>query len=188
MEKRFRVATAIAVLFHTIGLCGMLFYDKALLARATPFNLLLMFALLLYTQQRPHKHFIILILVCFATGFTVEMLGTSTGWLFGDYAYGPSLGFSIQEVPLIIGVNWFIIIFSCGTSINMVLTRIVRRITPDDIPKPTLQAMSVIVDGATLAVLFDWLMEPVAVKLDYWKWLGSGDIPLYNYFCWFVVS
>ena len=48
--------------------------------------------------------------------------------------------------------------------------------------------LSIMVDGATLAVLFDWLMEPAAVKLGYWKWLGNGEIPLYNYMCWFVIS
>jgi putative membrane protein len=38
-----------------------------------------------------------------------------------------------------------------------------------------------------VAVLFDWLMEPVAVKLGFWTWL-SLDIPVYNYVCWFIVS
>lgn len=51
-----------------------------------------------------------------------------------------------------------------------------------------IKAMSIIIDGATLAVMFDWLMEPVAVKLGYWQWLGNGEIPFYNYICWFVIS
>ena len=29
-------------------------------------------------------------------------------------------------------------------------------------------------------------MEPVAIQLGYWKW--SGDIPVFNYACWFLVS
>ena len=48
--------------------------------------------------------------------------------------------------------------------------------------------MSLIADGATLAVLFDWLIEPVAVKLGYWQWNGDGSIPLYNYICWVTIS
>lgn len=39
-----------------------------------------------------------------------------------------------------------------------------------------LKALSVIVDGATLAVFMDQVMEPVAVQLGYWKW--NGDILL----------
>jgi len=49
-----------------------------------------------------------------------------------------------------------------------------------------LKTFSVITDGATLAVIFDWLMEPVAIKLGFWKW--QGDIPVYNYVCWFFIS
>ena len=44
-------------------------------------------------------------------------------------------------------------------------------------PKPVLKVLSVVVDGATLAVAFDWLMEPVAVNLGYWTWHGNGEIP-----------
>ena len=50
-----------------------------------------------------------------------------------------------------------------------------------------LKAISVIVDGASIAVFFDWIMEPVAVKLGYWKW-HDGNVPFYNYVCWLMVS
>ena len=58
--------------------------------------------------------------------------------------------------------------------------------TETSTPPMVLKALSVIVDGATLAVFIDWIMEPVAVQLGYWKW--NGDIPVYNYICWFVVA
>jgi putative membrane protein len=38
-----------------------------------------------------------------------------------------------------------------------------------------------------LQFFFDWLMEPVAIKLNYWSWT-SADVPVYNYICWFIVS
>ena len=37
---------------------------------------------------------------------------------------------------------------------------------------------------ALLMVCFDLLMEPAAIKLDYWTWI-SGHIPLQNYLVWF---
>ncbi|MEI9957943.1 MAG: carotenoid biosynthesis protein [Ferruginibacter sp.] len=90
-------------------------------------------------------------------------------------------------MPLIIGVNWFIIIYCCGISINTLLNRAIVKIAIETKTKPmSLKALSVIVDGATLAVFFDWLMEPIAVQLGYWKW--NGAIPFYNYLCWFIVS
>jgi putative membrane protein len=47
---------------------------------------------------------------------------------------------------------------------------------------------AVIIDGALLAMMFDWLMEPVAIKLGYWTWLTDGGIPTKNYWDWFFVS
>jgi putative membrane protein len=38
-----------------------------------------------------------------------------------------------------------------------------------------------------LATLFDWFLEPAAVKLGYWTWL-QGSIPIFNYVCWFIIS
>jgi putative membrane protein len=54
--------------------------------------------------------------------------------------------------------------------------------------RPLLKLLSIVVDGATLAVLFDWLMEPVAIKLGFWSWGGDGSIPYFNYACWFIAS
>jgi putative membrane protein len=31
-------------------------------------------------------------------------------------------------------------------------------------------------------------MEPIAIKLGYWKWGGNGAVPFFNYVCWFLVS
>lgn len=186
---KFQIATAIAVLFHTIGLVGLLWFDKAFFLAATPFNLMLSFALLIWTQQEKKLHFIIFFTACFLVGVTVEIIGINTGFLFGDYTYGDVLGYKFQKVPLLIGINWFIIIYCSGISIHTLLMKAINRVASYTGKTPaTLKALSVIVDGATLAVFFDWLMEPVAVKLGYWVWNGDGSIPLFNYICWFVVS
>jgi putative membrane protein len=36
-------------------------------------------------------------------------------------------------------------------------------------------------------VSYDLLLEPVAIKLDFWNWQG-GAIPLQNYVAWYVIS
>lgn len=187
--NKFEVATAIAVLFHSIGLVGLLCFDQAFFLAATPMNLLLSFALLVWTQTEKNLAFFIFLFTCFAIGVAVEVIGVNTGLLFGDYVYGQVLGPKVKHVPLLIGVNWFIIVYCCGISIHTLLTKAINRVAADTGKTPnTLKALSVIVDGATLAVFFDWLMEPVAVKLGYWTWNGDGSIPMLNYICWFVVS
>ena len=186
---KFEIATAIAVLFHSIGLIGLLFFDKAFFLAATPFNLLLSFVLLIWTQTDKNIAFFLFVAACFIIGIIVEIIGVNTGFLFGDYAYGNVLGPGIKNVPVLIGVNWFLIIYCCGISIHTLLMKAINRIAEDSGKSPmALKALSVIIDGATLAVFFDWLIEPVAVKLGYWVWNGDGVIPMFNYICWFVVS
>ena len=186
---KFDLATAIAVLFHTIGLVGLFFFDKTFSLAATPINLLLSFVLLIWTQADKNKSFFLFLLCCVFTGIAVEMIGINTGLLFGEYAYGRVLGFKVLQVPVLIGINWFIIIYCCGISIHTFLMHAINKIAAETGKNPViLKALSVIADGAILAVLFDWLMEPVAVKLGFWTWKGDGSIPLFNYICWFGIS
>ncbi len=186
---KFDIATGIAVLFHSIGLIGLLFFDRSFFLAATPFNLLLSFALLIWTQTEKNIYFFLFLATCLIVGIVVEVIGVNTGFLFGDYAYGNVLGPEIKNVPVLIGVNWFLIVYCCGISIHTLLMKAINRIAADSGKSPmALKALSVIIDGATLAVFFDWLMEPVAVKLGYWVWQGDGAIPMFNYICWFVIS
>jgi bisanhydrobacterioruberin hydratase len=187
--SKFDIATAIAVLFHAIGLAGLLFFDKAFFLAATPFNLLLSFVLLIWTQTDKNKYFFLFLAACFILGIVVEAIGVNTGVLFGDYIYGDVLGPKVKNVPVLIGVNWFLIVYCCGISIHTLLMKAINRIAADTGKTPmAMKALSVIIDGATMAVFFDWLMEPVAVKLGYWVWNGDGAIPMFNYICWFVIS
>ena len=187
--NKYQVATAIAILFHTIGLTGILFFNRDFFIQTTPFNLLLMFVLLVWTQFERNTWFWIFLAACVVIGISVEIIGVNTGLLFGNYQYGAALGIKLKKVPLLIGVNWFIIMYCCGVAVHTLLMKIINGLPADAAPgSKNLKALSVIVDGATLAVLFDWLMEPVAVKLNYWIWNGNGTIPFYNYVCWFLVS
>ena len=190
MTKKFskdQIATAIALLFHTIGLIGILIFKSEFIIRSTPVNLLLSFVLLLWTQKEKNHFFYLFVALIFLAGFAVEVIGVNTGLLFGNYSYENVLGAKWQQVPVIIGINWVIIIYCCGISVNTLLLSVARSAT-GTIPQPSnmLKTFSVITDGATLAVIFDWLMEPVAIKLGFWKW--QGDIPVYNYVCWFFIS
>lgn len=189
LHGRVRLATAIALLFHIIGIIGILFFDASFFIKTTPLNLLLMFLLILYTQQQLNIPFMLFFFCCFAVGIIVEIIGTHTGYLFGEYSYGNVLGPSIAGVPWIIGINWFIVIYCCGITVQTLLNRLLDKLSTDtEAPRPLLKTLTIVADGATMAVLFDWLMEPVAIKLGYWKWGADGSVPFYNYLCWFAVS
>ncbi len=189
LKNKYQVATAIAVLFHIIGLVGILFFDAPFFISITPLNLLLMFVLILYTQDKINLPFLLFMGVCFVVGFAAEVAGTSTGLLFGQYAYGKTLGSGFKNVPFVIGINWFVIMYCCGATVHLLLEKISAKLTQiTGAPAPAIRFFSIMSDGAMLAVFFDWVMEPAAVKLGYWQWLGTGEIPTYNYLTWFIIS
>ena len=186
-KTKIQIATGITALFHLIGLVGILVFKSDFIIRSTPINLILAFALLIWTQiEKNFAFFLFLIITSFA-GLAVETIGVQTGWLFGNYRYSDILGVRLGKVPVIIGINWTLIVYCCGVSVNSLFQRITRKVADSNLKvSPVLKTLSILSDGATLAVIFDWLMEPVAIKLGYWKW--DTQIPLYNYISWFLVS
>ena len=111
--------------------------------------------------------------VCFALGFWAEFVGVHYGWLFGDYVYGDVLGPKLWGIPLVIGVNWMLVVYAVCSSLDAVAGR-----------WPV--APRAVVAAAAL-VLLDVLIEPVAIELDYWTW-AAGAPPTQNYVGWFGVG
>ena len=188
-KTKVQIATAIAIFFHAIGFVGM-FYNKDFFVQTTPLNLLLMFGLLLYTQAKINWQLVFFFCICFVVGIWVEIIGTSTGMLFGNYSYSKVLGPSFKNVPLIIGINWCIIIYCCGITVHTIFRRLSAKVqaVTGSATSPVFQIFSTVTDAAMLAVLFDWILEPAAIKLGYWQWLDDGEVPAYNYMCWFIIS
>ena len=187
--SKYKVATALAILFHFFGIIGILFWDRELFVRATSLNLLLMFVLLIWTQKERNGNFLFFVFIAIIIGFTAEVIGVNTSLLFGNYIYGKALGVKFLQVPLIIGVNWFVIIYCSGISIHTLLNKLVKGVSVQNQKiSASLKVFSVIIDGAILATMFDWLMEPIAIKLGFWSWGEDGSIPFYNYLCWFIIS
>ena len=186
MKNKIKIASIIAIVFHAIGLAGILFCDKNLFAHTSWINLLLSFILIIYTQEKITSGFIIFFISCFCIGMAAEIAGTSTGLLFGKYHYSHVLGYSIFKVPLIVGVNWFIVLYCAGIAMYMLANNLQKQVTAQS--PAWLKAMAIICDTALLAVFFDWLMEPVAIKLGFWVWHDGGTVPFYNYISWLVVS
>ncbi len=188
MQKQ-HIATFIALLFHVSGSVGILFTPyRDWFIRNTPLNLCLMAILLAWNQQEKWSQFFFFFFIAFLTGMVTEIIGVNTGWLFGNYAYGEVLGPKIMGVPLLIGLNWFVVIYCSAGIMHQVQVWMQRRLEMQGQTLPTrVSAASLLLDGALLAVFFDWVMEPVAMKLGFWQW-HNNEVPVYNYICWFVIS
>ena len=176
----------LALLFHITGVIGILFTPfKDWFIDSTPIVLLAMFILLINTHVKYVKDFSIFFIIAFIIGMSTEIIGVNTGLLFGHYQYGKVLGPSLFGVPLVIGINWCLTVFCSGAlSIKGIeLLRNKLNIKIDGFAS----SFFVIIVGATIATCFDFILEPVAVKLNFWSW-ESGQIPLFNYLCWFIIS
>ncbi len=170
-ENKGSILILVIVIFYTVGTVGMMLPDyREQFLDLSFFNLLLSFTIVLLGRNKRLQHFILFLFLCFLTGMLAEWIGTKTGLLFGNYSYGENLGPKISGVPLVIGINWGILVVASAS--------VVMRLK--------LNFWWSVVASALLMTLFDVLMEPVAIKSDYWTWVG--DIPLYNYVCWFAVS
>lgn len=158
----------ILLLFHVIGL--VLFIRSESASDLTWMNLTLC-GLLVFLAEENCKKNVLTFLIIFSGGFLIELIGTKTGYLFGNYQYGDVLGLKLFDVSVIIGVNWFAIVLASSN--------LVRKVNVPLIFQAFLAAL--------LAVLLDFVIEPIAVKYGFWTW-KNDIIPLYNYVTWFVFA
>ncbi|MBS7566213.1 carotenoid biosynthesis protein [Mucilaginibacter sp. Bleaf8] len=131
-----------------------------------------MLVIVIINHQRLSEKFWLFALLTFLAGFMAEWIGVHTHIIFGNYNYGATLGTKVFDIPLMIGVNWFTLVY--GTGVLLQRSRLKN-------------VFARIITGAVLLVLLDLLIEPVAIKFDYWNWTG-GVIPLKNYRDWFGLS
>lgn len=168
-----KVAVTIIILFHIVGLIGFFIpMVSPLFVKLVPYHLLLMLVIMLYSYGRISVRLAGFLLLIWVTGFCCEYIGVHQGWLFGNYKYGYTLGPKVAGVPLVIGVNWFLLVFSAGALMQR--TKLRKQVTR-------------IVAGAAVLTLLDVLIEPTAVKFNYWYW-ANAVVPLKNYVCWFLLS
>jgi putative membrane protein len=168
-----KAAKIIIVLFHTVGLIGMMLpATQTLFLKIVPFHLLLMLLVIFLSHKYIDERFVGFVVLIYLSGFAAEWIGVHKAWVFGDYVYGKTLGVSVLDIPLTIGINWFLLIYSAGVTMQQLRIK---------------NSWARIILGALALVLLDVLIEPVAVKFDYWHW-ADGIIPLKNYIGWFIVS
>jgi putative membrane protein len=162
----------ILIIFHAVGLIGMNISSyRADVLSLSSMNLYISFFAVILARNHHFSKFILFVLLSFCLGMIYEIIGVKTGYLFGDYYYGANLGSKFMGVPFVIGCNWAILSISSGNLIHKLKTSIYLK---------TLLA-------SLLMVLLDFMIEPIAMELDYWQW-KNGEIPVYNYICWFVLS
>ncbi len=185
INPRVPKSTEILLWVYGVGLAGMLVpFSRGLFTAITPLNLL--FALFwLFWGKWPARQVIIAGSVITVISFLIEAAGVNTGKIFGVYTYGNTLGPKMLNTPLIIGINWFLLIY-CTNIISRQLWNWINGL--DDGGRSGLKrSLFIVVTGSMLMVFYDLLLEPAAVRLDMWSW-ECGIIPLRNFIAWFFLS
>jgi len=175
MKSPFHWAIFLAVLVHFSGAIGIAFFNPSFFVPFTPVNLFLMLLLLILNEQPINLRFVQASLMAVVVGMTTEMIGVNTGLLFGNYSYGEVFGRKLFGVPVLIGINWFCIVYTAHVVAMKFNGKLING------------KLSIALFTAAIATSFDWVMEPVAMQLGFWNW-NDGQIPIFNYASWFVIS
>lgn len=176
MERKKNLKKYIYIILGVMYLVGIAGHSTEvlfpLMISLTPFTLLFTGSLTLYASGLyKEKSFIIWFLVTYIFTFFSEYVGVKTGLIFGAYEYSSVLGFSLGDVPLIIGFNWVLVVAG-----SIYLASLITKNSSIRVPL-----------AGILAVLFDYFLEPVAIALDYWTWADVA-VPMQNYIAWFLIA
>lgn len=166
---------AIIIIMHSVGLYGILYGHRSYFIKLTWVNLvvtgLCFITWALVEHRKKLLPYLIGFLIVGLAGFFIEVLGVHSRKIFGVYAYGLTLGHRVWNVPLIIGLNWSLLVFSVAA--------ITSHLYQNFWIKTAI--------GASVLTALDYLIEPMAVYFGYWTW-SSATIPLQNFLAWWIVS
>jgi putative membrane protein len=128
--------------------------------------------ILIYSGTRPA----LLLFAVGVYGFVIEVIGSASGFPFGDYEYTKTLGPALFDVPLALASAWIVV-----TAFTLFLLNVIK-----------LDRRWWFLIGPLLMVTVDLLIEPVAAgPMNAWDWASSGEyygVPVTNFFGWFLVS
>jgi putative membrane protein len=160
------------IIYYTVGVIGFaLPYTRELFQNLIGFSILTS-TILLFMFHRPwNARFLGASAFVLIGGIFIEAIGVNTGVIFGEYEYGSTLGPQIAGTPILIGVNWLMLVY--------IVWQLVQNIK--------VNGAGQLLIGAAILVGYDLFLEPVAMETEMWNWAGQS-VPHQNYIAWFVIS
>lgn len=168
-----RMVQGFFVIFYLVGVFGLLIpYTFPLFVKLVPLALVLSFlALYIFHESVIDWKTIVCFASIYVVSFIVEAIGVYNGLVFGQYTYASSLGPKLFETPLIIGVNWFFLVYTTSAIV-------------ENFKQPV--GIKILL-ASTFMLVYDIVMEQIAPMLDMWHW-ENETVPLLNYAAWFALA
>jgi putative membrane protein len=172
LQLNFAKIAGFFVIFYLVGIVGMLLpFSFPLFVKLIPVALLLSSVALVFFHSIFNTKTLAFFIIIYMLGFFVEVVGVNTGLIFGEYIYGESLGIKVFNTPLIIGLNWLLLVY----------------ITASVLENTKLLVPIKILLGASMMLCYDLIIEQIAPKLEMWNWQNNA-VPVDNYIAWFLIA
>ena len=172
MQTNYRYMVLFLIIFYAVGFAGLSIpATRPFFVHLTPFALLLSSLIVALFHNNFSAKTILIFIFIYAASFVVELIGVNTGSIFGNYTYGHGLGPKLFNTPLIIGLNWLLLVY--------VSNSVMQQTDWNPIVK---------VFGASFLLLaYDVLLEQVAPLLAMWTF-SESTVPIQNYVAWFLLA
>ena len=136
-----------------------------------------------------------LALLCLsALGFAVETTGVMTGFPYGPFSYGDSLGPKIADlVPYLLPLSWIPLVLGAVAATSRFASGVGGRVflySPERSVSRS-GATRWVLSAAVLLTLVDGALAPGPAALGFWVWPKGGiyyGVPITNYLGWLFSS
>ena len=133
------------------------------------------------------RHALIFAALSTLISLAFEAVGVATGAIYGSYHYADLPGPRLFDVPLVIPMAWFMVIYpSYALANTLVDGRVVSR------PRPGLGRLTGLAAlSALLMTAWDLVLDPQMVEAGQWVWHTNGEyfgIPAQNFVGWLATT
>lgn len=161
------------IIIYSVGIAGISNHQTSgfFISLIPAIILLSLFICLFFHRPKYDKRTLTVFLLVTILAFMVEAIGVNSGFLFGEYSYGHSLGPRLSGTPLLIGLNWLFLVYcTAAISENINGRKIIK-----------------IVAASSLMLVYDLFLEISAPFLNMWSF-DEGRIPVRNFVSWFLFA
>lgn len=128
-----------------------------------------------FIKKTNAKKAILAILVLSVFSMVIETIGVLTGFPYGFFSYTDNLGAKIGVIPWTLSFGWVPLVIASWALVKTF------------VKKQKFVFIKQIILGAVILAVFDLVLDPGSVALNFWEWTPPGiyyGIPLSNYLGW----